>query len=138
MKIIDEVSKESIQFLNLVIHKGERFKSTGNLDIKCHTRKQKPFNTYTEHPATPSQPSRLFKGRVNQKKKKKQQQQQQQQQQQNQQQRYFCRKTKFLHRETNKTRGSQTKIKKTQKGKFFFKKTIIFLFMKNQSQQKYR
>ena len=39
LKITHEVSTETIQFLDLVIYKGERFKSTGILDIKCHTKK---------------------------------------------------------------------------------------------------
>lgn len=39
LKFTYEASEHSIQFLDLVIYKGDRFKTTNILDIKCHTKK---------------------------------------------------------------------------------------------------
>ena len=59
LKIIYEVSTETIQFLDLVIYKGERFKSTGILDIKCHTKKTET-GQYLHR--TSSHPESVFRG----------------------------------------------------------------------------
>ncbi|XP_072017043.1 uncharacterized protein [Amphiura filiformis] len=39
LKFTYEDSEDTIQFLDLVIYKGKRFKEKGILDIKCHTKK---------------------------------------------------------------------------------------------------
>ena len=59
LKITHEVSTETIQFLDLVIYKGERFKSTGILDIKCHTKKTET-GQYLHR--TSSHPESVFRG----------------------------------------------------------------------------
>ena len=39
LKFTYEASEDTVQFLDLVIYKGKRFKEKGILDIKCHTKK---------------------------------------------------------------------------------------------------
>ena len=39
LKFTYEASEQSIQFLDLVFYKGNHFKKTNTLDLKCHTKK---------------------------------------------------------------------------------------------------
>ncbi len=59
LKFTYEASETSIQFLDLVLYKGTRFKETGILDIKCHTKKTETGQFLHR---TSSHPRSVFKG----------------------------------------------------------------------------
>ena len=63
LKFTHEWSKSEINFLDLTLYKGERFKSTRVLDIKCYS---KPCDTYQFLSRDSSHPNSCFHGRYDQ------------------------------------------------------------------------
>ena len=61
MTLLNETSLEQVAFLDTMVYKGLRFKSTGVLDIKTHV---KPTNKQLYVHASPYHPSGCKKGIV--------------------------------------------------------------------------